>query len=190
MRQVSKVSTFNGAEGSGPLVDAMRSRFQVRDPKKSPHATSQRRRPPGAGRTLSGRSPARDDGRVLRRGHGVYILIESVEKPTDNSVASLFCCRVADADSSKRSARRCPRRISPHPSSAWGPRLLRRKYPVPVLRAGTGLSQQDPIPRQGAPRRGPRSRADVLTAWNRTRLRLRMAGQAFRRPKRGPQLEY
>jgi hypothetical protein len=61
-----------------------------------------------------------------------------------------------------KSAPRCPRRISPHPSTRLGPRLLRRKYPVPVLRAGTGLSQQDPIPRQGAPQRGPKSRADVL----------------------------
>jgi hypothetical protein len=47
----------------------------------------------------------------------------------------------------KRSARRCPPAHFPTPPPcAWGPRLLRRKYPVPVLRAGTGLSQQDPYP--------------------------------------------
>jgi hypothetical protein len=42
---------------------------------------------------------ARDKGRVLHRGHAAYILVEPVEKPTDNRSASLFCCRVADADS-------------------------------------------------------------------------------------------
>jgi hypothetical protein len=33
---------------------------------------------------------AQDDGRVLRRGHAAYILVESVEKPTDNRSASLL----------------------------------------------------------------------------------------------------
>jgi hypothetical protein len=36
---------------------------------------------------------------VLRSGHAARILVERVEKPTDNGSASLLCCRVADADS-------------------------------------------------------------------------------------------
>jgi hypothetical protein len=39
------------------------------------------------------------DGLVLQAGHAAGILAESVEKPTDNGSASLFCCHVADADS-------------------------------------------------------------------------------------------
>jgi hypothetical protein len=111
-----------------------------------------------------GRYPA--DGRrrpVLRRGHAAYILVEAVEKPTDNGSASLLCCRVADVGSPETISPALPPGAFPHnPPRAWGPRLLRRKYPIPVLRARTGLRNKTPIPRQGAPRRGSRSRADVL----------------------------
>jgi hypothetical protein len=99
---------------------------------------------------------------VLQDGHAVYILVEPVEKATDKRSAPLLCCRVADAGSSETISPPLARRSSPPPSVRLGLRLLRRKYPVPMLRAGTGLSQQDPIPRHGAPQRGPRSRADVL----------------------------
>jgi hypothetical protein len=93
---------------------------------------------------------------VLHGEHTAYILVEGVEKPTDKRSASLLYCRVANTDFPK------PRRTSPHPLRAPGPAATSTEVAVPVLRARTGLSQQDPIPRQGAPRRGPRPRADVL----------------------------
>src|SRR5260370_30949470 len=74
--------------------------------------------------------------RVLRGGHAACILVEGVEKPTDNGSASLLCCRAADADSPKTISPRWRRRTSPHPSVRLGPRLLRRKYPGPLLMAG------------------------------------------------------
>jgi hypothetical protein len=36
---------------------------------------------------------------VLHRGHAAYILVESVEKPTDNRLVSLLRCGAMDADS-------------------------------------------------------------------------------------------
>jgi hypothetical protein len=36
---------------------------------------------------------------VLRGGHATYILVESVEKPTDNRLVSLLRCGAMDADS-------------------------------------------------------------------------------------------
>src|SRR5229473_2383200 len=62
--------------------------------------------------------------------------MERREKPTDNGSASLLSCRVADADSPETISPRWPRRTSPHPSVRLAPRLLRLKYPVPLLRAG------------------------------------------------------
>ena len=73
---------------------------------------------------------------MLQSGHAARILVERVEKPTDNGLASLLCGRAADADSPETISPRWPRRTSPHPSVRLGPRLLRRKYPVPLLRAG------------------------------------------------------
>ncbi len=124
---------------------------------------------------------------VLQDGHAVNILIEPVENATDKRSAPLLCCRVADAGSSETISPRWPGALPHPPSVRLGLRLLRRKYPVPMLRAGTGLSQQDAIPRQGAPQKGTEVAGGCPTAWNR---RLRMADQTFRRPKSGAQLEY
>jgi hypothetical protein len=109
------------------------------------------------------------EGEVLPGGHAACIVIERVENPTDNRPARLLCCRVADADSLKE---------------AIGPALAPGAFPntlhAPGARGsfdgstrsraegGTGRRNQTPIPPR-ASRRGPRSRADVLTAWNHTR---------------------
>jgi hypothetical protein len=86
-------------------------------------------------------------GGVLQGGHAACILVEPVEKPTDNGLASLLCCRVADADSSETISPALAPAHFPHtPPCAWGPRLLRRKSPVPLLRAGPVCRKQDPNP--------------------------------------------
>ncbi len=90
----------------------------------------------------------------------------------------------------KWSVRRWPRRISQHPPRAWGPRLLRRKYPVPVLRRGSDCRNKTPIPRQGGHHKGTEAASGCPTAWNRTRKGLRKADQAFRWRKSGLQLKY
>jgi hypothetical protein len=92
---------------------------------------------------------------VLHGEHTVYILVEGVEKPTDKRSASLLYSGVVDPDSPER------RRTSPHPLRAPGPAATSTEGPVPVLRA-TDFRNKTPIPRQGAPQRGPRPRADVL----------------------------
>ena len=130
-------------------------------------------------------------GRVLHRGHAAYILVESVEKPTDNRLVSLLRCGAMDADSFGNDQPVVgPAHFPTPPSVRLGPRLVRRKYPVPVLRAGTGLSRQDLIPDKGGTTKGTEVASGCPTAWNRARHGLRMADQAFRRQKSGPQLEY
>ncbi len=71
---------------------------------------------------------------MLRSGHAARILVERVEKPTDNGSASLLCGRAADADSPETISPRWPGALPQTPPCAWA-----RGYfdnPVPLLRAG------------------------------------------------------
>jgi hypothetical protein len=63
----------------------------------------------------------------------------------------------------KRSARRCPRRISPHPSTRLGAAATSTEVSVTVLRAGTALSQQDPNPQQEVATRGDAKMSNLET---------------------------
>ncbi len=85
-----------------------------------------------------GATPGRNHGRaiecrrVLQGEHAACILVERVEKPTDNRPARLLCYRAADADSPETiGPLLAPAHFPTPPPRAWGPRLLRRKYPVP-----------------------------------------------------------
>ncbi len=69
---------------------------------------------------------------VSQGGHAASILVERVEKPTDNRPAPSLCYRVADADSPEAiGPALAPGAFPNTPPRAWGPRLLRRNSPVP-----------------------------------------------------------
>src|SRR5258708_8507150 len=68
--------------------------------------------------------------RVLRGGHVACILVERVEKPTDNGSASLLCCGAADADF---------RAIGPSLALTLFPRPLHA--PGPAATSTLGLAQ-------------------------------------------------
>jgi hypothetical protein len=69
--------------------------------------------------------------RVLHGGHAAYILIETVEKPTDNRLASLLHCGRVDADSSETISPSLARRTSHTPLLAPGPEVTLTKVPGP-----------------------------------------------------------
>jgi hypothetical protein len=76
---------------------------------------------PAAAALFLGEGQLRDDGRVLLGGHAAYILVESVEKPTDNRSTSLLCWRVADVDSPGTFGPGVAPGAFPHtPPCAWG----------------------------------------------------------------------
>ena len=72
---------------------------------------------------------------VLRRGHAAYILVESVEKPTDNGSASLLCTRTADADSPETSPALPPAHF-PTPLHAPGAAATSTEVPGPRAEGG------------------------------------------------------
>jgi hypothetical protein len=67
---------------------------------------------------------------VLHRGHSGCILVESVEKPTDNRSASLLCCRLADFP---KTSPALPPAHFPIPPPASGAAATSTEVPVPVL---------------------------------------------------------
>ena len=95
---------------------------------------------------------------------------------------------VVDRDSSEGSAKRWPRRTSPHtPPCAWA-RGYFDGLTGPVAEGGTGRRNKTKIPLRGHTREGDQGRVrDVLTTQNRTRKILRTVDQAFRGPESGPQ---
>src|SRR5216684_5421917 len=58
-------------------------------------------------------------GEVLPGRHAACILVERVEKPTDNRPARLLCYRAADDSRRSDQPRVGPRRISQYPPRAW-----------------------------------------------------------------------
>jgi hypothetical protein len=129
------------------------------------------------------------DRQVLHRGHAAYILVESVEKPTDSGSASLLCWRAVELILLEP-APALPLAHFPTPLHAPGAAATSTEVPGPRAEGrDRTFATKTPIPRQGAPRRGPRSRAGVQPRGTRTRQRLRMADEAFRGPKSGPEVE-
>src|SRR6266446_1722355 len=118
-----------------------------------------------------GTTPGRNHGRaierrrVLQAGHAARILVEGVEKATDNRPARSLCYpKVADA-----MIPRCDRPVVgpsafPHGPPRAGANDYFDERPGPVLRDlgnGTGDSTRPPSP-QEASRRGPESRAALI----------------------------
>src|SRR6266851_7604127 len=107
------------------------------------------------------------DGRVLPGRHAACILVERVEKPTDNRPARLLCYRAADDSRRSDQPRVGPRRISQYPPRAWA-----RGYFDETHRSraegGTGRRNKTPFPLRGLREGEPRSRADVITAHSHT----------------------
>ena len=87
------------------------------------------------------------DGRVLPGRHAACILVERVEKPTDNRPARLLSYRAAD-DSPEAISPRWPRRISQHPPRAWA-RGYFDGLTGPVLRAGPDVETRPHSPSGG-----------------------------------------
>jgi hypothetical protein len=88
---------------------------------------------------------------VLRRGHVAYIVVESVEKPTDGRSRSLLCLPHGRCGFSRNDQPGvAPRRTSTRQGAA----ATSTELSVSVLRAGTALSQQEPNPQQEVATRG------------------------------------
>src|SRR5258708_38435590 len=112
---------------------------------------------PLIGRTACGRR----NGLVLQGGYATCILVESVEKPTDNRSASLLCCRVADADSPETiSLALAPAHFPTHPLHAPGPAATSTEIPDPVLRAGPDVETRPQSP-SGGIREGDQGRVRI-----------------------------
>ena len=100
---------------------------------------------------------------MLQGGHAACILVERVEKPTDNGPARLLCYRVADADSPETIGPALAPAHFPTPLHAPGARGYFDGSTRSRAEGGTGRRNKTPIP-QGASKRGPRSRARIVTA--------------------------
>jgi hypothetical protein len=103
-----------------------------------------------------------DDGQVLRRGHAAYIVVESVEKATDNRSASLLCCRVADADSPETIGLALPRALSPTPLHAPGAAATSTEVPGPRAEGRDRTFVTRPRSPDKGTTKGTGSRADLL----------------------------
>jgi hypothetical protein len=128
-------------------------------------------------------------GGVLQGGHAACILVEPVEKPTDNGSASLLCCRVADADSSETISPALAPAHFPTPLRAPGARGCFDVNPGPVAEGGTGRRKQDHNPRLRGSTKGTEVARGCPHRVEPHAERLRVADQAFRGPKNGCPLE-
>ena len=128
-----------------------------------PREGSRRRQPAalflGEERRSCGRRPACP---VLHHGHAAYILVESVEKPTDNGPASLLCRRTADADSPETSPALPPAHF-PIPLHAPGAAATSTEVPGPRAEGrGRTFVTRPQSPDKGHHEGDRRSRADLL----------------------------
>src|SRR5216684_9376307 len=109
------------------------------------------------------------DGRVLPGRHAACILVERVEKPTDNRPARLLSYRAAD-DSPEAISPRWPRRISQHPPRAWA-RGYFDGLTGPVLRAGPDVETRPHSP-SGGYAKGNRGRVRMSSPRTAARRRI------------------
>lgn len=84
---------------------------------------------------------------VLQGGHGPDIVVERVDKVTDNGTALLLCCAVADADSPGDWPVVGPG-ASPRPSAPW-PTTMTRPQSRKQHREGMRVAHGGPTVRAG-----------------------------------------